>query len=145
MHPKSSTYVVIDNEVIGFLGKLHPNISKDEIYVCEINLDKLYNKKTKKIKYEEPSKYPNVNRDLAFLFDKNIVIGEVLNTIKYTSKILINTSVFDIFEKDGKKSVAFSLTFNNKEKTLTEEEINVILAKIVDDVTKKYNGILRDK
>ncbi len=145
MHPRNSANILIDNESIGFLGKLHPNISKEEIFICEINLDKLYVKKAKKLKYEEPSKYPNVNRDLAFLFDKNIVIGEVLKTIKSSSKILINTEIFDIFEKDGKKSIAFSLTFNDKEKTLTEDEINIILSNIIDDISKKYNGILRDK
>lgn len=146
MHPGVSANVLIDNEFVGFLGKLHPNISKEELYICELNLDKLFNKKSKKIKYEEPSKYPSVTRDLAFLFDKNIIVGEVLEDIsKISGKILKNLKIFDIFERDDKKSIAFSLEFVDKTKTLIEEEINNIIEKVIENISKKYNAILRDK
>lgn len=146
MHPGVSASLLIDNEFIGFLGKLHPNISKEEIYVCELNLDKLFNKKSKKIKYEEPSKYPSVTRDLAFLFDKDVIVGKVLEDIsKIAGKILKNLKIFDIFERDDKKSIAFSLEFVDKTKTLTEEEINNIIERIIESISKKYNAVLRDK
>ncbi len=146
MHPGISANVLIDNEVVGFLGKLHPNVSKEELYICELNIDLLFNKKSKKIKYEEPSKYPSVNRDLAFLFDKDIVIGEVLEEInKISGKILKKLEIFDIFVREDKKSIAFSLEFVDKTKTLVEEEINSIIDKIIENISKKYNAILRDK
>ncbi len=146
MHPGVSANILVDNETIGIIGKLHPNISKEELYICEINLDILFMKKTKRIKYDEPSRYPSINRDIAFLFNNNVVMGEVLEEISKTSgKILNKIDIFDRFEKADKVSVAFSLEFVDKTKTLVEEEINIIIDKIIENISKKYNGILRDK
>ncbi len=146
MHPGLSANIMIDNEFTGFLGKLHPSILKEELYVCELNLDLLFNKKSKRIKYEEPSKYPSINRDIAFLFNKDIIVGEVLEDIsKISGKILKNLEIFDIFVRDNKKSIAFSLEFLDKTKTLVEEEVNNIIDEVIENISKKYNAVLRDK
>lgn len=146
LHPGISASILIDKEEVGYIGKIHPSIFNEDVYVLELNLEKLFNKKTSKIKYTEVGKYPSVNRDMAFWFKNDILVGDVISEINRNgSKILTNIEVFDVFNKDNKKSVAFSLTFQDKEKTLTDEEITNAFNKIIDKVCSKFNAELRNK
>ena len=107
----------------------------------EINLDKLLAKKTGKMKYKEISKYPTVNKDLAVVVDKNIEASEIAKEIKKAAgSLLINSEVYDVYEGkelgEGKRSLTYSLTFGTNDRTLTDEEINSILDKIMDRMAK---------
>lgn len=146
LHPGMSALINIDNEVVGYLGKIHPSIKKDDIYVLELDLTKLFNKKTSKLKYKEANKYPSVRRDVAFLFKNDIKVNDIIKEInKNGNKILTEVDVFDVYEKGEEKSIGFNLTFEDKDKTLTEEEINNAFNRIIDTVIKKFSAKLRNK
>ena len=150
MHPTKSAYIEISGKIVGLFGQVHPSILKDEVYVIEINIDSLLEIKTSKLKYKEVSKYPGITKDLAFILPKDVSSLEVINTIKSGGgKLLSKVEVFDYYEgqniEDNKKSIAYSLYFESKDKTLSDEEVNPLFEKIIDLVTKKHNAILRDK
>ena len=150
MHPTKSAYIEIGNKIVGMFGQVHPKISKDEVYVIEINLDTLFEIKVGKLKYKEISKYPGISKDLAFVLPKEVTSDEDISTIKQGGgKLLSNVQVFDYYEGDkiesGKKSIAYNLYFESKEKTLSDEEITPLFNKIIELVVKKHNAILRDK
>ena len=149
LHPYVSSEVLIDKEKIGYFGKLHPSFSKDEVYVIELNLSKLYTKKVRSIKYTEPNKYPIIKKDVAFIIDDKINAGDIIQCIKKTGgKLLTNVEVFDVYQgnniEKGRKSIAFSLTFEDVNKTLTDEDVTKLFNLIIDNVVNKYNAILRD-
>ena len=108
----------------------------------EINLSQLLSKKVGKMKYKEISKFPVVKKDLSLVVDKNITAGEIASYIKKVAgSLLISTEVFDIYTGAGmeknKKSIAYSLEFGTNDRTLTDEEINQILEKIIQNLEKQ--------
>lgn len=149
LHPGQSASIYIDNKKIGILGKVHPNVTKGDIYVMEINLSILLSNKTSKMKYKEISKYPGISKDMAFILDNNITSEEVIKTIKKTGGKLVNSvKVFDLYMGnnlgENKKSLAFNLYFEDSNKTLTLEEITPIFDKITHEVENKYHATLRN-
>jgi len=147
-HPGVSASILVDNNIIGYIGKVHPNVNKKDIYVLELNLDTLFDIQIKGIKSKDAPKYPSVVKDMAFILDNNINAGDVISTIsKKGGKIVTNVDVFDVFEniEDGKKSLAFKITFQDATKTLTDEEVTSSFNKIIESVEKEYNAVLRNK
>ena len=127
---------------------MHPEVTNEDVFVLEINLDELFQKKVGKMKYKEISKFPSVKKDLALVVDKELTAQELSKVIKNAGgSLLTNVEVFDVYTGVGigidKKSVAFSLTFLDNKKTLTDEEINVIMDKIIETVYKKCKAELR--
>ena len=149
LHPGVSATINVNGSDIGFLGLLHPSIEKN-VYVAEINLDKLLKNRVSKLKYKEVSKYPKVVKDLAFIVDKKINSEDIVKVIKKSGgKTLTNIEVFDLYTgenvKETEKSIAYSLTFEDMNKTLSDEEVMLIFNKIINDVEVKLNAKLRDK
>ena len=149
LHPGVQASIVLDGKKIGIIGKVHPNITKKDIYVFELNLDDLYGK-TSKLKYKEAFKYPSIQKDMAFILDKKIDVADVVKTIKKAAnKTLQIVDIFDVYEGENidssKKSVAFALTFNGITRTLTDEEVMDSFNKIIDKVVSSHNAELRDK
>ncbi len=148
MHPGQTAEISVNNDIIGIVGKLHPTIEKEDVFVLEINLDKLLAKKTGKMKFKEISKYPKICKDLAILVDKKILSIEIEKLIKQAAgSLLTNIEIFDVYEgknipKD-KRSIAYSLSFGTIDRTLTDEEVNNILNKIVDNLQNKIGAELR--
>ena len=123
---------------------------KDEVYVCEINLETLFENRAGRLKYKEISKYPGISKDVAFILDKDVINEDVIATIrKEGGKLLSKVEVFDYYEGDkieeNKKSIAYNLYFESNEKTLDLNEITPIFERIIDGVIKKHNAVLRDK
>ena len=147
-HPGVSASILVDGNVVGYIGKPHPNVNSKDIYVCELDLDKLFDIQIKSIKYKEVPKYPSIIKDMAFVLDNDINVGDVMSTIyKKGGKVVSNVDVFDVFnnfEKD-KKSVAFKITFQDLEKTLTEEEVLKSFNTIIETIEKEYKAKLRNK
>ena len=148
LHPGQSAMISVNNDIVGLIGKVHPEITKEEVFVMEINLDKLLAKKTGKMKYKEISKYPTVKKDISILVDTDITSNEIAVAIKKSAgSLLLNTEVFDVYTgkgiEEGKKSLAYSLTFGTNDRTLTDEEINKVLEKIIERLSKI--GTVRDK
>ncbi len=149
-HPYQSALIKVDRNPIGTIGMIHPSISKTPIYVFEIDLSKIYDIEIRPIKDKEISKYPSISKDVAFAFDESIIAQEVLATIqKAGGRLLQHIDVFDVYQgeniEEGKKSIAFNLTFMDNNRTLTEDEVMEIFNKIIEKVTKEHHGELRDK
>lgn len=148
MHPGQSAMINVNGSNIGMIGKIHPSVTKDDVYVLEINLDELFTKKVGKMKYKEFSKFPSINKDIALVVDKKSVSKDIEKVIKSAGgSLLTNIEVFDVYTGVGvgidKKSIAYSLTFSDMKKTLTDEEINGLMDKIIDTVSKKCGAELR--
>ena len=82
LHPYQSARVNINGIEVGFLGKMHPIIYKDDVYVCEINLTKLKSIKTEKMKYKEMSKYPKMEKDISFIALFSLYLIFFMNMLK---------------------------------------------------------------
>lgn len=148
LHPGVSASINVNGIDLGIIGKLHPNITKDEVYVMEINLDKLLNLKTGKMKYKDISKFPGITKDVAFIVDNSITNNELLTAIeKSGGKLLENVSLFDMYPNvsEGKKSMAYKMVFSDPTRTLSDEEVTTIFNSIINAITSKYNAELRDK
>ena len=141
MHPGMSAKILLDRNEIGIIGRIHPNDAKDEIYICELSMDSLVTN-IKPIKYKEVSKYPSIIKDMAFIMPKEVEAKEVLDIIKKSGgRLLTDINIFDVYEGEhvleNEKSIAYSLTFNDSTKTLTDEEVNTLFEKIIKDVENK--------
>ena len=147
-HPGQVAEINVNGEIVGIVGRVHPSISKEQVYVLEINLERLLAKKTGKMKFKDISIYPEIKKDIAVVVDKNITSEEIAKAIKSNAgKLLIKSEVFDIYEGDnlpaGKKSIAYSLTFGVNDRTLTDEEVNPVIEKIIVGLEKTFNAELR--
>ena len=148
MHPGQSAYINVNGTNVGIIGKVHPNVTMDDVFVLEINLDELFKKRVGKMKYKEVSKFPSVKKDVAFVVDKALTSQEIEKAIKNGGgSILTNIEIFDVYTGVGigldKKSMAYSLTFSDNKKTLTDDEVNSLMDKIIDTVSKKCGAELR--
>ena len=149
LHPGISANNLLDRKKVGYLGKVHPLVTKDDIYVLELSIDKLM-VKTKPVKFKPASKYPAINKDLAFIINKDITSSQIKEVIKKAGgRLLTDIKVFDVYTgdklKENEKSLAYSLTFQDLNRTLTEEEVTTVFDNIIKNVCEKLNATLRDK
>jgi phenylalanyl-tRNA synthetase beta chain len=96
----------------------------------------------------ELSPFQPVSRDFAFIVDRSVKAGDIVRSaLAVDKKLITSVTVFDVYEgkgiDDGKKSIAIAVTIQPREKTLTDQEIDAVAAKIVAEVTKKTGGVLR--
>ena len=148
MHPGQSAIINLNGTDIGLIGKVHPNITNEDVYVLEINLDELFKKKVGKMKYKEISKFPSIKKDVAFVVDKSLTSKEIEKVIKNAGgSLLTEIEVFDIYTGAiiglDKKSIAYSLTFSDNKKTLTDEVVNGLMEKVMENVCKKFGADVR--
>ncbi len=148
-HPGQSAVIMLQGNVVGYIGRLHPSVTKDAVYVFEINLDKVLNNKASRITFKEIPKYLKMVKDVAFVVDNNVSSREIEDVIKKAGgKLLNNIILFDLYTGnnlgENKKSIAYSLEFLDQTKTLTEEEVMEVVNKIIEAVTTKLNAKLRD-
>lgn len=148
VHPGQTALISVNNDIVGLVGRVHPALEKEAVYVLEIDLDKLLDKKVGKMKYKEISKFPSVKKDLAVVVDKNVTAEEIAVLIKKAGgSSLSKIEAFDVYTGKGidenKKSIAYSLTFEKMDRTLTDEEISQSMEKIVEMLNKKIGAELR--
>ena len=147
MHPNMSARIMLDRNEIGIIGRVHPSIKKDEIYVCEINLNSLLSR-VKPIKYKTASKYPSIEKDFAFIVNNEVTNAEMKEAIKKSAgRILDSVNIFDIYEniEEGKKSMAYKLVFKDETRTLSDEEVMVVFNKVIKDIETKFDAKLRNQ
>ncbi len=153
MHPTRSCEVVIGNKSVGFFGELNPEVCENfgidkRVYVGEIYFYLIANMLNKKPQFKAISKFPSIERDLALVMDKSVTNGETIKLIKKGSdKTLVSVEIFDIYEggqlaENGKKSMAYHLVFSSLERSLTMEEVDASVNKILANL-KKANIELR--
>ncbi len=146
LHPGQSAKVRVKGEEVGFIGKLHPNVLErfdlnQEIFVGELELGKLLElAKDEKIEFKPIPKFPPVMRDVAVIVDGETPVAQIKKVIKESAKHLEKVELFDVYTgkgvPEGKKSVAFSLTFRAPDRTFSDEEVNKILAAIIEKLGK---------
>ena len=149
-HPGQSASIILQGKPVGVIGKLHPNVLKDNVYVFEINLDKLLSNYPSKMSYRDIPKFPSISKDIAFILKKDVTAGEVMATIKKAGgKLLQSISVFDVYTGENvgedEKSIAFKLNFLDPTRTLTDEEVMNVFNTIITKVESTHNAKLRDK
>ena len=148
MHPGQSALISVNNDIVGLIGKIHPSVESEDVYILEIDLDKLLSKKVSKMKYKEISKYPEVKKDIAIVVDDKVTSKDIeVNIKKAGGSLLSSSEVFDIYTgkgiPEGKKSLAYSLTFASQNRTLTDDEINKAVEKIIERLEKELKAELR--
>ncbi len=150
LHPGQSAKILLNNQEIGLIGKVHPSLVKEDIYVMELYLEQLLAFRVKKMQYKEISKYPSILKDVAFVVSKDLSAKEIQAVIKKAGgKLLTDIEVFDVYEGENvgenEKSIAFSLTFQDPSRTLSDEEVMAIFNRIIEEVEKKCKAQVRDK
>jgi phenylalanyl-tRNA synthetase beta chain len=157
LHPgRSGTIQMGPQNVLGYFGELHPRIlevlrADGPLMAFEVILDRIPAAKQKPTRAKpmlELSAFQPVSRDFAFIVDRTVRAGDVVRAAQGIDKKLItDVTVFDVYEGKGidpaKKSIAIAVTMQPREKTMTDEEIDAVGAKIVAEVTKKTGGVLR--
>jgi phenylalanyl-tRNA synthetase beta chain len=139
-HPKNLNAIVLDETVIGKLGVAHPLVSKKidkkaSIVFAEIDIESLANIAAEPIKYVEPSKYPSIEVDLSFVAEK---FSEINDTIKESAEsILRKVGVADVYNDGNSKSITVRLLFGDDERTLTHEEVQTVVDKIIEKLKNK--------
>lgn len=149
MHPGATALINVDNRPVGYIGRVHPSVVKGEVYVLEISLKTLIEKKTRGFKYKEVNRFPSISKDVAFVMPSSMNSSEVEKEIKRVGgKLLKKIEIFDVYTgenvRDGEKSIAYSLEFEDDTRTLNSDEINDLFNKIIDSVTKKLNLKIRN-
>lgn len=147
-HPGISAKIILDKEEIGVIGKIHPSINKDDIYLAEVSMTKL-NRSVKPLKFKAAPIYPEIVKDVAFIVSKEITSSDVEKVIKKAGgRLLTNIDVFDVYTggkvKENEKQIAYKLTFNSPCRTLTEDEVMDVFNNIIKKVTETVPATLRD-
>ena len=157
LHPgRSGTVQIGPQNVLGYFGELHPRAlealrAHGPLVAFEVILDRIPEVKQKPTRARpalELSPFQPVSRDFAFIVDRAVLAGDIVRAAQGVDKKLITAViVFDVYEGKGideaRKSVAIAVTMQPREKTMTDQEIDAVAAKIVAEVNKKTGGVLR--
>ena len=148
------TGVSLNDELIGNIYKADSSLLKafdidSDVYYAEFYLDKIFSKVKFGGRYKPVSKFPSVKRDIAIVVEKNITYDDIMSSmLKSGGRMLREAELFDLYEDDklgeNKKSLAFSLEFVSEEKTMTDEETNKIMDKIIKNLEKSTGARLRN-
>ena len=152
-HPGRAAKLMADDFCLATVGELHPDamaafeITKRTV-IAEVNLEKLAQLRTKMGHVRNLPKFPAVTRDIALVMDEATTVGSVLTAIRHAGGALLEQAeMFDIYRgtqlPEGKKSVAFSLVFRNPDRTLSDEDVNPVMKKILDACEHACNATLR--
>jgi phenylalanyl-tRNA synthetase beta chain len=141
------------NVEIGKVGKVKPALLKDfgvkqDLFYAELNTSLLFQIANPKLVIQEVSKFPEVRRDLSLVLDKSISFEEIQNLIMEEEKRLIkNIIAFDVYEGEnipkGKKAYALGFTLLDEKKTLTDEEIDKTMERLMGALEQKFGALIR--
>ena len=152
LHPGQSAQIICeDGQVAGLIGTLHPTIEKKlgltgPIYLFELTVDLIV--KSKLAKFSKLSKFPEIRRDLAIIVDKSIELTAIVKAIKEVAgEWMTDLKLFDQYEGQGiapgRKSLALGLTWQNRSRTLKDDEISLLVGCIINNLKKQFNVELR--
>lgn len=152
LHPNISADIILGNQKIGIIGKVHPRVAtnfeiNNDMYYFKLDLGLIPEKKVKKIK--PLAKYPSSVRDLAIVVKRDIAVGTIIDQIKRSAGTLCESvDFFDVYTgeqvKADEKSVAVRLTFRKQDGTLTQDEINEQVNNVLLQLKVKFNAKLRE-
>jgi phenylalanyl-tRNA synthetase beta chain len=136
-HPTRIAEIKLDNTIIGKIGEINPQLAsqygiKHKVAVFFLRVDELMKSTDHNKEYNSISKFPSVKRDISMFVKKNTKYNEIVKKIREADKkLILGVELFDIFEKEGEKSMALRVEIGSREKTLTSGEIDGAMAKIV--------------
>ena len=152
LHPGQSAAIELDGKEIGFIGTIHPLIAQKlglngKAVVFEILWDAIANRRV--VQAKEISKFPANRRDLALVVSDNVPAGDIIDACKQAGgEKLTQVNLFDVYQgigvASGHKSLAISLTIQDNEKTLEDDEINAVISAVLNEVKQRFNAELRD-
>ena len=152
LHPARSAVVTVAGRSCGIIGELHPRVAEEldlpnRTAVFELDVEVL-GKNLGRVQYKEVSRFPPLRRDLAFIVPRSAPAGELLDGVKEASGGLADSVIlFDVFEgppvPPDKKSAAFSVDFRALDRTLSDDEVNAAVARIVAFLGARYGAELR--
>jgi len=157
LHPgRSGTIQIGPQNVLGYFGEVHPRTlealrADGPLMAFEVILERIPQAKPRPTRARPPlelSPFQPVSRDFAFIVDRGVKAGDIVRVAQGVDKKLItDVGVFDVYEgkgiDEGKKSIAIAVTMQPREKTMTDEEIEAVAAKIVAEVVRRTGGTLR--
>ena len=152
MHPGRTADIYVDDQLVGFVGQVHPRTAKDykvpATYVFELNLEALLAADKVANEYHPISKYPAITRDIALLVDHNVTNADVVAVIeKRAGAFLKKVHLFDVYSglhlPKGKKSLAYTLTYQDDHGTLTEDQVNKAFAKVTQALEDELAAEIR--
>jgi phenylalanyl-tRNA synthetase beta chain len=152
MHPGRTANVLLNGEIIGFVGQVHPTVQKEfdikDTFVFELSLTAISQAEVEPIQYETIPRFPSITRDIALVVDQQTTAGDILKVIKAAGgNLLKEVSVFDLYEGErmepGKKSIAYSLKYFDPERTLIDEDVTKAHEKVLAAVKEKAGAELR--
>lgn len=145
LHPGRQAKILYKDTVIGYLGEVHPDVADtyglgERTYIAVLDLPEILPFASFDRKYEGIAKFPAVTRDISMVMPKTVLVGEVEKIIeKRGGKLLEKYNLFDIYEgaqiKEGFKSVAYTISFRAKDRTLEDKDIQPIMEKILEDLS----------
>ena len=152
LHPGQSAAIELDGKEIGFIGTIHPLIAQKlglngKAIVFEILWEAIANRRV--VQAKEISKFPANRRDLALVVADNVPAGDIIEACKQAGgEKLTQVNLFDVYQgigvASGHKSLAISLTIQDNEKTLEDDEINAVISAVLNEVKQRFNAELRD-
>ena len=142
LHPGRQATIAYDGVVVGYLGEVHPEVLDNynigtKAYVAVLDMPEIVKMASFDRKYEGIAKFPAVTRDISMVVPKEILVGQIENMIEQRGgKILESYALFDVYEgaqiKEGFKSVAYSISFRAKDRTLEEADVTAAMKKILN-------------
>ncbi len=142
LHPGRQALIRYEDVLIGYLGEVHPDVLDNynigtRAYVAVLDMPSLIPFTTFERKYEGIAKFPSVSRDISMVVPKKVMVGEIEHVIvQRGGKLLESCQLFDIYQgsqiKEGFKSVAYSITFRAKDRTLLDSDVNAAMKKILN-------------
>lgn len=152
-HPGRCAKIVYNNIYIGTFGELHPDVIENynlgqRVYVAEINIDTVFENLNLIKSYNPLPKYPSTSRDIALIVKDEVFVKQIEDIIKANGEDLVESyKLFDVYKgaqiEEGHKSIAYSITYRSKEKTLTDEDVAKVHEKILSELSEKLNANLR--
>ncbi len=152
LHPGQSACIRQNDEIVGWVGALHPEVQKaldidQRVYVFELKQSAIVNNNVPA--FSPLSRFPEVRRDLAILVDEALPVADILSVIKASSSDLVKeTQIFDIYQgkgvAEGTKSVAFGLILQEFSRTLTDTEVDTEIGNIVSTLNQQFAATLRE-
>lgn len=152
-HPGRCAEILSGNKVLGVMGEVHPDVSDNfeigtRVYMCELDFNTIAELYNEDVKFKSLPKFPSVSRDIAVIVDKDINVWEIEKIIRSCSgAILEEVKLFDVYMgqqvPDGKKSVAYSITYRAEDRTLTDEDVTKVFDATLEKLKNNLNAILR--
>jgi phenylalanyl-tRNA synthetase beta chain len=152
-HPGRTASIVWEDRELGVIGEVHPDVSEaygvaGRVYMFELDFARMLEAVDEAKSYEPLPRYPAIERDVAMVLPRAVSIADVAELIEKTGGELVRSvTLFDVYEglpvPEGKRSIAFTVTYRAQDRTLTDEEVNRLHEEVRKALTDEMGAVLR--